>query len=174
MVKAQKRGSGNAVSADSYRKQLTGVIAKLGDAELLRLCAAAKEPPAFVSPGPPPPRKDGTGETTVAKREEETDIVPDSWWHGFAVHPRGSARVVGRAADYMTPDQWRLAVELLHEGYVLGFNADDDEGPDLACSLARRCKGFGISALIEKEGNCVVYFVRDDAPDRAALKDKKE
>ena len=80
--KGSGRGSGKAVSADSYRQQLTRVIAKLGDEEVLRLCAEAQEPGTAA--------KSAVSKARAAEHVLSTDLRYQSGFP-FQLHDRGEA-----------------------------------------------------------------------------------
>ena len=133
------RGAGSG-SADSYRRQLTRVIAKLGDEELLRLVGSAEEP-AFVSPGPPP----GGHSLDPSYRA----ALP------FEIHKSGDAdSLLGRSRErisdsesgfdkYMqildfSDHEGTIADQALTAGLRVSIKCSPEYAPDIACAFAQR------------------------------------
>jgi len=139
---------------------------------------AAAEEPAFVSPGPPPPKLDPcevefelrTRGGSRLVRTNGGDICPADWSDAFMVYPPGSLMVSDHPLEFMSDEQWELAERMLSEGFVLGINASEVEVPDAVCAVASHCP-FPLTAVREPEGNDVVFVARRDIP---AVKGKRK
>ena len=94
------------------------------------------------------------------------DVCPANWADAFMVYPPGSLVVPTHPLDFMCDEQWKLAVRMLSEGHVLGFNASEGSAPDVVCAVASHC-GFPLTAIPEPDGNDVVFVGRLDVPGAA-------
>ena len=169
MVKAKKRGRGGgrgvrpgrgagSGSADSYRRQLTRVIAKLGDEELLRLVAGAQ--PGFVKPGPPAPLKDDGGDThppvpfsTFADYIETLDsMIVDGGFYdvescdasdlGTFIHNVGTAAERAEALLALMPVATRV---------FLRYDAANDARREAMHAASDKHRADAVSAIVKRK-----------------------
>jgi hypothetical protein len=100
----------------------------------------------------------GPGGVRVVKTSKG-DVCPADWADAFMLYPPGSLIVRDHPLDFMSDEQWTLAVRMLSEGFVLGVNASEAEVPDAVCAVASRCS-FKLTAVKEPQGNDVVFIAR--------------
>jgi hypothetical protein len=91
----------------------------------------------------------------------DNDVCPSRWNDAFLVYPRGSVIVQDHPLEYMSDEQWAMAVRMLGDGYVLGFDCSDAEAPDAMCAVQRNCP-FALTAVKEPNGNDIVFVARRD------------
>jgi len=112
---------------------------------------------------PKPPE----GSHYARKGYEDLGWCPEHWDTAVMIYPAGSVRVLERASDRLTKEQCRLAVQMLGEGFVVGFSVTDGEEADLACVLAHRCP-WPIRCVMDDDFGSQAYFVREDEVDDVA------
>jgi hypothetical protein len=92
-------------------------------------------------------------------RTKGGDICPAEWSQSFMVYPQGALLVSEHPLDFVSTEQWEIAVRMLAEGYTLGFNGGEEVSPDVVCIVASHCP-FPLTAVPEPHGDDVVYIAR--------------
>jgi hypothetical protein len=158
-------------SADRYRRQLTQVIAKLGDEELLRLVAGA-EPLGFVKPGPPPggDRFKASYQAALPFEIHESDDASP-----FLHQPRVRApeseqcsRLYGRIVN-LSEYEGTMADQALQAGLRVSIKCSPDFAPDIAGAFAQRVPSRTL-VFYDDEGKRLVF--RHESEE--AIHDKQE
>lgn len=68
-------------------------------------------------------------------------IIEGPWFGGFSVHKPGSSLPDSTGFfDYMTNDDWTEAASMIRKGYVLGFDASEDEVAQVALEVGNLIK----------------------------------
>ena len=176
MVKAKVKGrggggaAGKAASADSYRRQLTRVIANLSDEALLRICAEAQNP-AFVSPGPPPGGNPGLSYRSALPFDIHKSADSTPFLHRSRVR---SGETDSGFESYMNAVELSeyesaIADKALMAGLRLSFKCGPEYAPDIACAFAQRVPSRTLVFYDDQERRLIFRHENEEA-----IQDKQE